>query len=499
MSKYFKILLATAVMVLTVQQMAAYDFVVENEDGVKIYYNAISDSEAEVTSGGAGYAGNVNIPASVTHNDITYSVTSIGDFVFFSAQTLTSVTIPESITYIGEGAFAFCSALRTVYFNAINCTSMGSRSMSAFQECNKITNVYFGDKVQTIPDLAFTMCGKLESITLPETVTYIGRYAFAFTSISSVTIPDAVTTIGGAAFSGSTYIRAFYGKFASEDNRSLIIGDKLINVAPGGLTSYSVPDNITTIGEYAFLNCEALSSLTLTESVTTIEEGAFSGCVRLGTVALPETITTIGKYAFCYCSYLKSMTIPEAVTTIGEGAFFSCTNLKAFYGKFASDDNRCLIKDNTLISIAPKGLTTFIIPSYTTTVGSLAFLNCTLLTEVVIPESVTSIEYCAFYFCTGLEKIQCDNPTPPTLGSEVFSGVKAASCVLVVPDGTIDAYRAADQWSNFVNISGLETIAADSDSNACYYDLRGIRMSTPLAPGLYIRRSGSKSDKVLIK
>ena len=499
MSKHFKILLAAAITVLTARQMAAYDFAVENEDGVTIYYNAISDAEAEVTSGGPGYSGDVNIPASVTNNDITYSVTSIGDFVFFSSQSLTSVTIPESITSIGEGAFAFSPALRTVYFNAENCATMGSRNMAAFQECNKISNVYFGNKVRIIPDLAFTMCGSLESVTLPETVTYIGRYAFAFTGISSVTIPDAVTTIGGAAFSGSTNISAFYGKFASDDNRSLIIGDKLINVAPSGLSSYSVPASVTTIGEYAFLNCEALTSVTLTESVTAIEEGAFSGCVRIGNVDLPETITTIAKYAFSYCSYLKSMTIPEAVTTIGEGAFFSCTNLKAFYGKFASDDNRCLIKDNTLISIAPKGLTTFIIPSYTTTVGSLAFLNCTLLTEVVIPESVTSIEYCAFYFCTGLEKIQCDNPTPPTLGSEVFSGVKAASCVLVVPDGTIDAYRAADQWSNFVNISGLETIAADSDSNACYYDLRGIRMSTPLAPGLYIRRSGSKSDKVLIK
>ena len=172
----------------------AYDCKVDG-----IYYNLNkTDKTASVVSNYYGvYSGNIIIPETITYNNTTYSVTSIGDRAFdqcsgltsvtipnsvtsigedafYHCTGLTSVTIPNSVTTIGEFAFAYCSGLTSVIFNAEKCTKM----ISAFSDCTNITSLTIGDKVTIIPNFAFPHCSKLTSVTIPNSVTSIGDSAF---------------------------------------------------------------------------------------------------------------------------------------------------------------------------------------------------------------------------------------------------------------------------------------------------------------------------------
>ena len=138
--------------------------------------------------------------------------------------------------------------------------------------------------------------------------------------------------------------------------------------------------------------------ITFDANVTSIGDWAFSRC-SLTSITIPDSVTSIGIYAFEGCSSLTSVTIPDSVTSIGVCAFSGCSSLKAFYGKFASADNRCLIVDGVLTSFAPVGLTEYSIPGSVTSIGECAFAGCIDLTSVTIPNSVTSIGSRAFSRC----------------------------------------------------------------------------------------------------
>ena len=216
----------------------------------------------------------------------------------------------------------------------------------------------------------------------------------------------------------------------------------------------NIGDNVTKIPEYAFSYFSGLTSVSLPNSVTEIGESAFAYCTGLTSVTLPNSITSTGSLVFEGCTGLTSVTIPNSVTSIGDGAFRGCTGLKAFYSKFSSEDNRCLIIDSKLVAFAPYGLTEYIIPNSVTSIGDYAFFDCSGLTSVTIPISVTYIGYHAFGRCGGLTSVTAANPDPSkiTLGQQVFNAVPTSSCTLYVPKGSKAAYAAAPQWSDFGNI-----------------------------------------------
>ena len=202
----------------------------------------------------------------------------------------------------------------------------------AFDDCDNLTGVTLPESVTSIGKKAFYDCDGLTEFTIPDGVTTIGSQAFQkCDSLTSVTIGDSVTTIGSQAFFMCDSLTEFKGKFADGDGRILVVDGELIIFAQAGITEYTIPDSVTSIGSIAFKYCDSLTSITIPDSVTSIGYQAFFDCDSLTSVTIPDSVTTIGYEAFSNCDSLTSITIPDSVTTIGGSAFNCCFRLTSVY------------------------------------------------------------------------------------------------------------------------------------------------------------------------
>ena len=259
---------------------------------------------------------------SLTGITIPNSVTSIGDFTFAYCTNLINVTIPDSVTSIGYRAFGNATSLTTITLPG-SVTSIGE---SAFYHCSSLTNVTIPDSVTSIRDSAFFLCSSLTNITVPNSVTSIGFRAFAAcNSLTSITIPDSVTSIGDSAFSSCSSLTdiTIPGSVTS-------IGDSAFYRC-SSLTNVTIPDSVTSIGDSAFRYCDSLTGITIPDSVTSFGDFTFEYCTNLTNITISDSVTSIGDDTFAYCTNLTNVTISDSVTSIGYRAFARCDSLTDVY------------------------------------------------------------------------------------------------------------------------------------------------------------------------
>ena len=239
----------------------------------------------------------------------------------------------------------------------------------------------------------FSGCFALQSITIPDGVTSIVYDAFQNCyALQSITIPDGVTSIGNGAFN---YCYS--------------------------LQSITIPNSVTSIGGGVFYSCYALQSITIPEGVTSIGGNTFQACYALQSITIPDGVTSIGSNAFYGCSTLQSITIPDSVTSIGGNAFAYCSVLQSIT-----------------------------IHNGVTSIGDYAFDNCYALQSITIPDGVKNIGSNAFGNCPSIMEYHFLPTTPPKLNKNAFTGIIAGT-IIYVPQGSLEAYKTANNWSNYAS------------------------------------------------
>ena len=255
----------------------------------------------------------------------------------------------------------------------------------------EIKTVIIEEGVTNIPiDLFVAKYGRpsITSVTIPSSVTSIGRSAFRdCTTLTSVTIADGVTSIGMRAFENCA-----------------------------ALTSLTLPDSVTNIGQGAFYGCSSLANVKISNSVTNIESGTFSNCLSLTDVTIPNGVTSVEASAFSGCISLKSVTLPNGVTSIGNEAFEGCASLKSVT-----------------------------IPDGVTSIGEGAFSGCKALPSVTIPESVTHIGESLFGYdrpptiycrCQSIAHLYAQRNYIPFEATHAFAGGRCSRCGLTSDSAT---------------------------------------------------------------
>ena len=252
----------------------------------KVTYRGAEDDWMYDTTGDLAYVGNLVIPASVTYNDKVYTVVGLDADALINSKKLLTLSLPATVTSIGDRAFTLCNALQSITVDAANPTLLSYDGLLYYR--NPFT-------------IAVVPRGKTGALELPDGLVEIPSSKFQKSSIESVIIPNSVTTIKDGAFSEcKLLVDITIGNRVHTIERSAFMNDTALQVV-------QLPASVRTIGASAFLGCFHLTYLTIKEGLTTIEESAFSGCSSLCGIYLPSTLTYIGNNAFSGCISLTSI------------------------------------------------------------------------------------------------------------------------------------------------------------------------------------------------
>ncbi|MBQ0157318.1 MAG: leucine-rich repeat domain-containing protein [Bacteroidales bacterium] len=313
-----------------------------------LIFTAYSDY-AEVSGFKEDAPDSIDIPAKVKIDGRVYNVEVIGSGAFKNYKGV-SITIPESVDWIGIQAFRSC-----VNLTSINIPSkVKAIRDETFYHCESLKSIEFPEGLTFLGYNSLYYCTGLESIVLPSTLTKIDSYALmGCQSLTTINIPKSVTTIEEAAFSGCTSVTDFTvdpenTHFSAVDG-VLYEGSTLFSYPASRTGSFTIPDSVKylkkysfcytklssiqfpevleSIGQYAFYKANELTNVVIPEGVETISTATFFNCINLETVELPQSLTFIGTQAFASCRKLVSITVPNSVTRLANSSFNSCSSL----------------------------------------------------------------------------------------------------------------------------------------------------------------------------
>lgn len=287
------------------------------------YNNVANEPEVEIpeTIDGltvTGIGANSFQKLAVTSLRIPNSVTYIGNSAFSGCSLLEKINIPTSATFIGNTAFYFCRLLTSINIP----TGVKSIGYGAFQNCNSLSSLTLPEGLKTIDLWAFQSCSALVNVTIPKSVTYLGKGIFQYCrKLERIELPEGITSVTRNMFDQCDSLR----EVIIPDSVTLI--DEYAFAQCYKLASIKIPEGIEKISFAAFDRCQSLTEIQIPSSVKEIEGYAFSGCSSLTEVKIPSGVTKIASYAFQDCTSLTSITIPSSVETIQWDVFKNCPKL----------------------------------------------------------------------------------------------------------------------------------------------------------------------------
>ncbi len=383
---------------------------VYSEYSVGLAFLSNNDGTCSVSGIGTCSDTVIDIPPVSPSGDV---VTAIGQRAFANSQTVTALTIPESVTMLDSMAFSNCRA---------------------------ITSIEIPSNVITINDMCFRGCMALENVTLNNGLQKIGQGVFAQCAITSIIIPETVQILGGDTDieNGDMWSYSYYGVFYNCSKLETVVFNCSIDAISHSifarctaLKSIEIPNSVTIIGDCAFMNCRALETITLPKSIKVIGDGTFEYCSGLSAINLEDSLTTIGNSAFERCIELGQIEIPSNVMSVGDRAFAYCSALDTI--TFSVRDTKLDIGIEAFRSC--NSLKKISLPNTISIIGSGMFADCSVLNSIGIPDSVIEIGNYAFQNCIALTYIAIPQNVS-IIGDGVFMGCSALKNVSVHGDVT---------------------------------------------------------------
>ena len=458
----------------------------------------------EVThdNGDALYAGNVTIPASVTYNGVTYSVTGIGENAFYACTGLRSVTIPESVVAVGDGAFAGCTSLANITAWGETPAAVGENAFGDISGASVLLCVPAGAMAAYEAAEGWGVLSnivEMNNVTLPllmdgenglpgeavgDNIVWESGMLFFESEQNGIRI-TTVETNTGDLYNGFPMVALgeleFYNVLG--ERISYTVTTNSLESTEGSLDAlyddsystyyHSTWSNGTTPNSYVYLDVvfsepvEALmvvmvsrnerlvpTKIGITSTGVQCDIAPDETCGENATWALADGVLTIsGEGAVTsmpwavFANEVTSVVIEDGITSMPGEAFLRFANL----GSATLPSSLTAISDGMF---SRTGLESIEIPEGVTSLGTWAFDNCPALTTVTLPSTITDINNYAFENCVSLESITVASETPATVGANVFAGI-SSTATLYVPKGAKAAYEAADGWNTIPNIVEL--------------------------------------------
>lgn len=379
--------------------------------------------------------------SNITEIDIPNGVKTIGAYAFSNCGSLSSIILPTGISKIEEYTFEYCTSLTEVAFPE-GVTSIGEQALSC---CEKIETIYLPSSIKDISGDIFYGCGeKTINIHLADLVPWCNLEGGVFSyfkkrlfhngeEIIDLIIPEGVTKIRSGAFTGYINLRSVHIPSSVNIIEVSTVGgifpncDNIENIyVSEANTTYDSRNNCNAIIETTTNNLiRGCRNTVIPDDICSIGTYAFYKCKDLSFVKLPQSLISIGNSAFVWCTGLQGVEFPTGLESIGSNAFYGCT-----------------------------GLVGIVLPNSVSTIGNYAFMGCTSLEHLTLPNSLNSIGKGVFQRCSSLNNITSYLTSPPTITNDVFSGCYTAT--LYVPYGTAPLYKAATGWKSFTNIVEME-------------------------------------------